>query len=168
MIRSFNGKTPRIAESAFVSQGAHVIGDVEIGEGSGVWPGAVIRADFGPIRIGCNTMIEDNCVLHSGTPLEIGDNIIIGHGVIVHCRKVGSNNLIGNNSTLLDHAEIGNFCIIGAGSLVRTGMKIPDNSFVVGAPAQIKRQISAAQRQRLDGGSGAYRTLLKQYKEQGF
>lgn len=168
MIRGFNGKTPRIAESAFVSDAAHVIGDVVIGEGSGVWPGAVIRADFGPIRIGRNTMIEDNCVLHSGTALDVGDNIIVGHGVIIHCRKVGSNNLIGNNATILDHAEIGDFCVIGAGSLVRTGMKIPDNSFVVGVPAEIKNQISPSQRRRLDGGSGAYKTLLKQYKKEGF
>ena len=167
VIRSFNGKTPRIAGSAFVHEGAYVIGDVEIGEGSGVFPGAVVRADFGPITIGCNTMIEDNCVLHSGTPLDIGDDIIVGHGVIVHCRKVGSNNLIGNNATLLDDAEIGNFCIIGAGSLVRTGMKIPDGSFVVGFPAEIKKQISPAQRARLEGGSGSYRALVAQYKAQG-
>jgi len=167
MIRSFNGKSPNIATSAYVNEAAYVIGDVTIGEGSGIWPGAVVRADFGPIRIGCNTMIEDNCVLHSGTPLDIGDNIIVGHGVVIHCRRVGSNNLIGNNATILDEAEIGNFCVIGAGSLVRTGMRIPDNSFVVGAPAQIKGQISSAQRRRLAGGSGSYGALLKQHKEQG-
>jgi len=166
MIQSFDGKSPRIAESAFVHDGAYVIGDVTIGEGSGVWPGAVIRADFGPIRIGGHTMIEDNCVLHSGAPMDIGDNITIGHGVVVHCRRIGSHNLIGNNSTLLDDAEIGNFCVIGAGSLVRPRMIIPDNSFVVGAPAVIKGQISEAQRERLDGGSEAYRALLKKYKAQ--
>jgi len=166
MIQNFGGKSPKIADSAFIHEGAFIIGDVTIGEGSGVWPGAVIRADFGPIRIGCHTMIEDNCVLHSGAPMDIGDNITIGHGVVVHCRRIGSNNLIGNNSTLLDDAEIGNFCVIGAGSLVRARMIIPDNSFVVGAPAIIKGQISQAQRRRLDGGSEAYKQLLMQYKSQ--
>lgn len=166
MIQSFNGKTPIIAESAFIHEGAFIIGDVTIGEGSGVWPGAVIRADFGPIRIGCGTMIEDNCVLHSGTPMDIGDNITVGHGVVLHCRRVGSNNLIGNNSTILDDAEIGNYCVIGAGSLVRPRMKIPDNSFVVGAPAVIKGEISEAQRLRLDGGSEAYQQLVKQYRSE--
>ena len=68
MIRSFNGKTPRIAESAFISEAAYVIGDVEIGENSSVWPGAVIRGDMGKITIGDNTAIEDNCVIHSGSP----------------------------------------------------------------------------------------------------
>ncbi|MEE8400075.1 MAG: gamma carbonic anhydrase family protein, partial [Desulfobacterales bacterium] len=74
MIRSFNGKTPRIAPSAFVSEGATIIGDVVIGEGSGVWPGAVIRADFATIEIGRDTMVEDNCVIHSGDAMIIGDN----------------------------------------------------------------------------------------------
>ena len=167
MIQSFDGKKPRIAESAYVHAGAYIIGDVTIGEGSGVWPGAVIRADFGPIRIGCHTMIEDNCVLHSGTPLDIGDHITVGHGVILHCRRVGNSNLIGSNATILDHVVIGDFCMIGAGSLVKTGMEIPDNSFVVGVPAQIKGEISSGQRERLDGGSEAYQQLLRRYKEQG-
>ncbi len=68
MIRSFNGKTPRIAESAFVSEAAYIVGDVEIGENCSIWPGAVIRADFGKIKIGTNTAVEDNCVIHSGSP----------------------------------------------------------------------------------------------------
>ncbi len=124
MIRSFNGKTPKLAESSFVSEAAYVIGDVELGENSGVWPGAIIRGDFAGIKIGHNTMVEDNCVLHTGTPMEIGDNVIIGHSVVVHGKKIGNNNLIGNNATILDNAQIGSFCIIGAGCLVSPGMKM--------------------------------------------
>lgn len=170
MIRSFNGKTPRIAESAFVSEAAYVIGDVEIGEGSGIFPGAVIRADFGSIRIGRNTMIEDNSVLHSGIPLEVGDNVTIGHGVVMHGLSIGDNTLIGNNATVLDNAQVGNFCIIGAGCLVSQGMVIPDYSFVVGVPAEIKRQISPEQRLRRVPGPArnlTYAKLVKLYKEQG-
>ena len=168
MIRSFDGKTPVIADSAFVSEAAYVIGDVEIGEGSGVFPGAVIRGDFASIRIGKNTMIEDNSVVHSGVPVVIGDDVTIGHGVTVHCISIGNNNLIGNNATLLDNAEIGSFCIIGAGCVVSQGMKIPDNSFVVGVPAVIKRQVSPERRvQRRSGGGGGYAELVKRYKEQG-
>ena len=125
MIRSFGGKTPKIAESAFVSETAYVIGDVEIGEGSGIWPGAVVRGDFASIKIGRNTMIEDNSVVHTGEPMEIGDNVTIGHGVVVHGIKIGNNTLVGNNATVLDNAEIGSFCVIGAGCLVRQGMVIP-------------------------------------------
>lgn len=167
MIRSFNGKTPKVAESAFVSEAAYVIGDVELGENSGVWPGAVIRGDFVSIKIGRNTMIEDNCVLHSGVPMEIGDNVIIGHSVVVHGKIIGNNNLIGNNATILDNSQIGSFCVIGAGCLVSQGMKIPDNSLVVGVPAIIKRQISPEVMERLKRGSQSYSELLKLYKQQG-
>ncbi len=167
MIRSFNGKTPEIAKSAYVSEAAYVIGDVEIGKNSGIWPGTVIRGDFASIKIGCNTMIEDNSVVHSGAPMEIGDNVTIGHSTVVHGIRIGNNNLIGNNATILDNAEIGSFCVIGAGCLVRQGMKIPDNSFVVGVPAEIRGQISPEQLLRLRKGTQSYAELLKQYKQQG-
>lgn len=170
MIRSFNGKTPVIAESAFVSEAAYVVGDVEIGDGSGIFPGAVIRADFGNIKIGRNTMIEDNSVLHSGIPLKVGDNVTIGHGVVMHGLSIGNNTLIGNNATVLDNAQVGNFCIIGAGCLVSQGMVIPDYSFVVGVPAEIKRQISPEQRLRRVPGPArnlTYAKLVELYKEQG-
>src|SRR5439155_5938312 len=97
-VRSLGDKVPRIAESAWISEAAYVVGDVEIGEGSSVWPGAVIRGDFAPIRIGVNSHIEDNCVVHTGELLLIGDNVTAGHGVVIHCRRVGSNVLLGNNS----------------------------------------------------------------------
>ncbi len=170
MIRSFGGKTPNIAESAFVSETAYVIGDVEIGEGSGIWPGAVVRGDFTSIKIGRNTMIEDNSVIHTGEPMEIGDNVTIGHGVVVHGIKIGNNTLVGNNATVLDNVQIGSFCVIGAGSLVRQGMVIPDHSFVVGVPAEIKDQVPQQRRlprQPQAPGGQSYAELLKRYKEQG-
>jgi len=167
MIRSFGDKTPVIAESAFVSEAAYVIGDVEIGEGSGVFPGAVIRGDFAGIKIGRNTMVEDNSVIHSGGPVEIGDNVTIGHSVVVHCSKIGNNCLIGNNSTVLDNAEVGSYCIVGAGCVVSQGMKIPDNSFVVGVPAEIKGQVSTERWERRRSGRGGYSEMVRRYKEQG-
>jgi len=166
VIRSFRGKTPRIAESAFVSESAYIVGDVEIGEGSGVFPGAVIRADFTSIKIGQNTMVEDNTVIHSGVPVEIGDNVIIGHSAVVHCVKIGNNNLIGSNATLLDFAEIGNHCIIGAGCLVSQGMKVPDNSMVVGIPGRI-RDIGERKKQRMTDSTLTYSDLVKLYKQEG-
>ena len=167
MIRSINGKTPVIHETAFISEAAYVVGDVTLGKNTGVWPGAVVRADFAPIVIGDNTMIEDNSVLHTGTPLEIGNNVIIGHGVVVHCKKIGNNCLIGNNATVLDDAVIGNDCVIGAGSLVRPGTIIPDFSFVVGVPAEIKKKIPEARRRNFKGGVTSYVDLMHQYKKQG-
>jgi carbonic anhydrase/acetyltransferase-like protein (isoleucine patch superfamily) len=166
MIRSFNGKTPRIAESAFVSEAAYVVGDVEIGENSSVWPGTVIRGDSGTIRIGKNTNIQDNSVVHGGT--TIGDNVHVGHGAIINCRRIGNNVLIGMNATLLHEAEIGNLCIIAAACLVSQGMKVPDRSFVAGVPAEIRGEASPQQLSRwAEAGPQGYAELARQYKEQG-
>ena len=167
MIKPFKNKRPNIHPTAFVSEAAYVIGDVEIGENSGVWPGAVIRGDFAKITIGSNTMVEDNCVIHTGSPMEIGDNVIIGHGVVVHGKKIGDNNLIGNNATLLDNSEIGSGCVIGAGSLVSPGMKIPDNVLVTGIPARIKKQNSPEFIEGFKNGLEVYNVLMKEYKKQG-
>ena len=137
MIRPFGDKIPKIAESVFVSEAAYVIGDVEIGENSSVFPGAVVRADFGTIRIGKNTHIQDNVVVHVGPPsLEIGDNVLVGHGAVVHARKIGNNVLIGMNATIMDHVEIEDHCIIAGGAILVEGMKVPRDSFVAGVPAK--------------------------------
>jgi carbonic anhydrase/acetyltransferase-like protein (isoleucine patch superfamily) len=173
MLRAFNGKMPRIAKSALVSEAAHIIGDVEIGENSSVWPGAVIRGDFGKITIGRNTAVEDNCVIHAGSPsaptrdVTIGDEVHIGHGAVFNGRKIGNNVLIGMNATVLHDVEIGNFCIIGANCLVSEGMKIPDNSFVVGVPGKIKGQVSPEQSFWIKEAPQIYAKLLQKYKEDG-
>ena len=167
MIRSFNGKAPQIAESAFISEAAYLVGDVEIGEGTSVWPGAVIRADFARIKIGRNNLIEDNCVIHTGVPIEIGDNNTIGHGVVIHSLRIGNNNLIGMNATVLDDVEIGDHCIIGAGCVVTVGMKIADYSFVVGVPAEIKGQVPAKRRGPRAQGGITYVDLTRMYREEG-
>lgn len=167
MIRTFNGKTPKIHETAFISEAAYVVGDVEIGENSSVWPGTVIRGDHAPIVIGQNTQIEDNCTVHSGMPLTIGDNVHIGHNVVVHCQKIGNTVLIGNHATISEYAEVGDFCVVAAGALVTPGMKIPDRTFVVGVPAKVKGEVSedriAITKQSVD----IYVKMSKAYKEQG-
>ena len=181
MIRAFNGKTPKIAGTAFVSEWAYVVGDVEIGENSGVWPGAVIRGDFGPIKIGRNTQIEDNSVVHSGTAMEIGDNVTIGHSAVVHGLKIGNTVLIGNNATVLHFSDIGDGCIVGANSMVATRQKIPSNTFVTGVPARAKRELSPAlvddMRRRMSeryaqmrpegAPQMSYPELIKKYREEG-
>ena len=173
MIRSFNGKTPKIAKSAFISETAYIVGDVEIGENSNVWPGAVIRGDFGRISIGCDTSVEDNCVIHSGTPsspvgdVDIGDMVLIGHGAVLNGRKIGSSVLIGMNATILHDAEIGDSCIIGAGCLISQRMKVPDSSFVAGIPGKIKGKPSEQQLWWVREGYKGYAALARQYRDQG-
>ncbi|MDD5093633.1 MAG: gamma carbonic anhydrase family protein [Dehalococcoidia bacterium] len=152
MIEIWDGKAPRIAESAFVHPSAHVIGDVEIGEYTIVFPGAVIRGDVGMIKIGRWVLVEDNCVLHAGSPHEIptgrysplivGDNVVIGHGAVVHGKRIGNNVLIGTNSCVLEDVEIEEDCLIAAGAVVTaTGKVIPARSFLTGVPAKIKGKV---------------------------
>ncbi|RJR29660.1 MAG: gamma carbonic anhydrase family protein [Desulfobacteraceae bacterium] len=172
MIRSFNGKAPKIAGSAFVSEAACIIGDVEIGENSCVMPCAVIRGDMGKITIGSRVAVEDNCVIHSGSRLSptgdvvIGDNVLIGHGAVLNCRGIGSHVLIGMNATLLHDAEIGNYCIIAACAMVGQDMKIPDRSFVVGIPGKIAGPPTEEQLWWVDGGIEQYQDLLRLYKKE--
>ena len=167
MIREFNGKSPKIAPSAFVSETAYIVGDVEIGENANIWPGAVIRGDFSRITIGKNTSIEDNCVVHSAIDITIGDNTIVGHGAVLHCKKIGNSVLIGNNATVLDDAEIGDFCIIGAGSVVAPEMKFPAKSLAIGVPARVKGKLSQKQKDYMTSGPAFNTKLAQEYKRQG-
>jgi len=174
MIRSFNGKTPKIAESAFVSEAAYVIGDVEIGENSSVWPGAVIRGDMGKITIGKNVVIEDNCVIHSGSPVlppisnvTIGDYVIFGHGAISNGSKIGNRVVVSIGATILHDAEIGDSSIIAAGCVVKEKAVIPEKSFVVGVPGKVKRQVEDYQSYWMEESPRIYHEWAQMYKEQG-
>jgi len=167
VFKSFDGKRPKIAKSALISETACIIGDVEIGENSSVWPGVVIRGDFGKIKLGNNVHVEDNSVLHPSIPaLEIGDNVVIGHSAVVEARKVGSNNLIGNNCTILTDVEIGDFCIIGANAMLNEGMKVPSHSFAVGVPAEIKGELNEKHLARTREKLISYEKLVQKYKDQ--
>ena len=171
MIRTFNGKTPKIAASAFISEAAYIVGDVEIGENSSVWPGAVIRGDTGRIVIGNNTAVEDGVVIHVGGPdfdtMVIWDMVNIGHGAVIHCECIGNNVLIGMNATVLQKAQIGNYCLIAAGCLVPEEMIVPDNSFVAGVPGKIKGKVTEKQSRWLGDGILAYAEYGKIYKAEG-
>jgi carbonic anhydrase/acetyltransferase-like protein (isoleucine patch superfamily) len=173
MIRTFNGKTPRIADTAFVSEAAYIVGDVEIGEGSSVWPGAVIRGDFGRISIGRQTAVEDNCVIHSGTPHQpvgdvfIGDRVHMGHGAVMNGRRIGNNVLVGMNACILHDAEIGSFCIVGACCLIGQGMVVPDWSFVTGVPGQIRGRPVERQFYWLNDAYKEYTSLAEMYRKEG-
>jgi carbonic anhydrase/acetyltransferase-like protein (isoleucine patch superfamily) len=167
MLKSFNGKSPRIAPSALISEAAYILGDVEIGENSSVWPGAVIRGDVAQIKIGNGVHIQDNCVVHTEFGLETQDNIVIAHAVVVHCCKIGSNVMIGNNSTLLDNCEIGSNCMIGAGALIAPNARIPDNSLVIGIPGR-RENISQKHLDMIGFSIEYYAKLVREYKQQGF
>ncbi len=141
MIQTVNGKTPKIHPDAFVSEAAYVVGDVEIGEGSSVWPGSVVRGDAGKIIIGKNTCIQDNSVVHGDADVTIGDDVVVAHRVVCHGRSIGNRVLLGNGCIVNDGVVIGDDTIIASGAMVVDRMEIPARSVVAGLPARIRRTV---------------------------
>ena len=141
----FHEKKPRFESSAFIHPSSFIIGDVEIGEKSSVWPFAAIRGDVESIRIGERSNVQDGCVLHvdHGYPLKIGDDVTLGHGAIVHGATVEDSCIIGIRSTVLNGCVIGEGSIVGAGAVVTPGKEIPPGSMVLGVPAKVKKRDSS-------------------------
>ena len=136
--------TPRLAETAWVADSAQVIGNVELAEGASIWFGAILRGDNEPMRIGRNSNVQDGSMLHSdpGSPLTLGENVTVGHQVMLHGCTVGDGSLIGIKAVVLNGAKIGKNCLVGAGSLVTEGKEFPDGSMIMGAPAKVVRELT--------------------------
>ena len=150
-IYELDGKAPQLGAGAWVADSAQVIGNVELGANASVWFGVVIRGDNEPIRIGRNTNVQDLSVLHSdaGVPLTLGDNVSVGHQVMLHGCTIGDGSLIGIQAVILNNAKIGRNCIVGAGSVVTEGKEFPDHSLILGAPAKVVREVTPEQVARL-------------------
>lgn len=157
---------PTIPDSAWVAPSADLIGKVVLGEGASVWFGAVLRGDNEPMMLGANSNIQDNSVCHSdaGQPLTIGDNVTVGHSVILHGCTVGNNTLIGMGTTVLNGARIGNNCLVGAGSLVTEGKEFPDGWLIMGRPAKAVRELTSDQLAGLKSSADGYRRNGERYK----
>jgi carbonic anhydrase/acetyltransferase-like protein (isoleucine patch superfamily) len=157
MLRSFRGRTPVVDPTAFVDESAQVIGDVTIGAESSVWMNVVIRGDVNRIRIGVRTNVQDGTVvhvMHDTHPTEIGDEVTIGHGAIVHGCTLGNRILVGMGAIVLNGASIGDDTIVAAGALVPEDMRVPSGSLVMGVPA--RRPLSAAERDDVRASAGNY------------
>ena len=128
----------------YLATNATLVHDVRIGRDSSIWYGCVVRGDVASITIGERTNLQDLTVVHpeTGEPVEIGDDVTVGHRAILHMRTLGSGTLVGMGAILLAHSHIGQGCIIGAGALVPEGRTIPDRSVVIGMPGRIVRQVS--------------------------
>lgn len=145
MIRKFQDKLPKIHETVFVAENAVIIGDVEIEEGASVWYNCVLRGDVNSIRVGANTNIQDGTIIHVSRkthPTVLENEITIGHRATIHGCRIETGCLIGIGAIILDGARIGRNSLIAAGSLVTPGTEIPPKSFVLGAPAKIKRLLT--------------------------
>jgi len=155
----------RKENDVFIAPNATVIGNVELNDNSSVWFGAVLRGDNDKITIGKRTNIQDNAVIHvdPGFPVNIGEDVIVGHAAIIHGASIGNNTLIGMRATVLNGAIIGNFCIIGAHALVTERMVIPDYSVVMGSPGKVVKQLTEKQIESVKKNAEVYMELAKKY-----
>lgn len=160
-----DGVAPQLAPGAWVADSAQVIGSVVLGENASVWFGAVLRGDNETIRIGRNSNVQDLSVLHSdqGKPLTIGENVTLGHQVMVHGCTIGDNTLIGIQSVILNGAKIGRNCIVGAGSVVTEGKEFPDNSLIIGSPAKVVRTLDDDAARKLALSAQSYVANAKRF-----
>ncbi|MGD9850186.1 MAG: gamma carbonic anhydrase family protein [Nitrospirales bacterium] len=166
MLRSYKGITPTIAPGAYIEETAVVIGDVVIGSASSVWFNAVIRGDVHSIRIGHRTNIQDLSLLHvthDTYSLTLGDDITIGHHVILHGCTIQNRVLVGMGAVIMDGVIIEEDCIIGAGALVTGKQHIPSKSLVVGSPARIKRALSETEFQWIKDSAQNYVRYAQNY-----
>lgn len=164
--RAFGGKKPHLGDRVFVAENATLIGDVVLGDDASIWYGTVLRGDVHRIRIGARTNIQDNCTLHvtNGThPVEIADEVTIGHGVIAHGCSIARAALIGMGSRILDGATVGELALVGAGALVAEGSQIPPRTLAVGIPARVKRDLTADEIARLEASWKHYVEYKDQY-----
>lgn len=167
MIRTFNGIEPKIHETAYVSDGCFIIGDVEIGEDASVWFGSVLRGDVNCIRIGARTNIQDQTIIHvssKGLATIVDEEVTVGHRVTLHACHVDRGCLIGIGAILMDGVRVGAQSLVGAGSLLTPGTQIPPRSLVIGAPARIRRELTDEELASLDQSWRNYVELKNQYR----
>lgn len=169
MIRPYRGTTPRIASSAYIDSSAQVIGDVVVGEHSSVWPNVSIRGDVNFIRIGQETSIQDNSVLHVDHdlyPCVVGNRVTVGHRVVLHGCEVEDDALIGIGAVVLNGAKIRSGAIVAAGALVPEGMEVPPNMVVMGAPAKVRREVTPEEKARFRNNCDNYVRITAIYREE--
>jgi carbonic anhydrase/acetyltransferase-like protein (isoleucine patch superfamily) len=168
-VRSFKGVTPQIHPSCFIEASAQIIGDVEIGEDSSIWFNTVVRGDVNVIRIGRRTNIQDLSMVHvlkDKYATHIGDEVTVGHHVVLHGCRVGNRVLVGMGAVLMDDVEVGDDCIVAAGALLSPGTRIPSGHLALGSPAKVKRPITPDERAWLTQSAANYVGYAAEYKRE--
>ncbi len=171
-VRRFNGMTPQLGERVYIDPAATVIGDVVLGDDCSVWPGAVVRGDMHRIRIGNRSNVQDSAVLHithasdfnpGGWPLTIGEDVVIGHGAILHGCTLGNRILVGNGAIILDNVIVEDEVIIGAGCVVPPGKRLESGHVYVGNPCKQGRPLKDSERTFFTYSPANYVKLKNQY-----
>jgi carbonic anhydrase/acetyltransferase-like protein (isoleucine patch superfamily) len=166
-VYELDGVAPRMGKDAWVADSAQVMGNVELEADVSVWFGTVIRGDTEVIHIGRGSNIQDLSVLHAdiGKPLTIGENVTVGHKVMLHGCTIGDGSLIGIGAIVLNGAKIGKGCIVGAGALVTEGKEFPDGSMIIGSPAKAVRELTAEQQQGLRWSAQHYIENARRFRD---
>lgn len=165
-IYELDGVAPRMADSAWVADSAQVMGNVVLAEDSSVWFGATLRGDTETITVGRGSNVQDGSVMHAdiGYPLTVGDNVTVGHMVMLHGCTIGDESLIGIGATVLNGAIIGKNCLVGAGSLVTEGKTFPDGSMIMGTPAKVVKTLTPEQIEGLRRSAQHYVENAQRYR----
>jgi carbonic anhydrase/acetyltransferase-like protein (isoleucine patch superfamily) len=161
-----HGVLPAVHATAFVADGARVIGEVEIAEDASVWFNAVLRGDINHIRIGRRSNVQDGTIIHvtHEYPVEIGDDVTVGHQAMLHGCRLESCSLIGMNAVVLDNARVGPFALVAAGSVVREHFVVPEGMLVAGVPAKIVRPLTEGEKQGLRQSAANYVGYARSYQ----
>lgn len=171
ILRPFGEKSPSVHASAFVAPGAVVVGDVEVGERSSIWFGCVLRGDVNAIRIGARTNVQDLTTIHVTSrthPTVVGDEVTIGHRVVLHGCTVKDRCLVGIGSVVMDGAVVGPEAVVGAGALVPPGMVVPPRTLVMGSPAKVKRDLAPEEIEALRRSAENYVEYAARYVAEGW
>ena len=163
-----DGKTPRIAEDAFVAPTAVLIGDVTVGAGASIWFGAVLRGDNSAIVIGAGSNIQDNCVIHCADelPTIVGENVTVGHMAMLEGCEIGDGALIGMGSIVLQRAKVGARSLVAAGAVVGEGVEIPGGVLAAGIPARVKKELAGSSQRWVETAALEYQSKRLRYMRQ--
>ncbi|KHK98242.1 anhydrase [Microbacterium mangrovi] len=161
------GKTPVLHENVFIADGARVVGDVRLLEGSSVWYNAVLRADGDSITIGVGSNLQDNVAVHvdHGHPVVLGEDVSVGHNAVIHGCTIGDGSLVGMGAVVLNGARIGRGCLIAGGAVVLEGTVVPDGSLVAGVPAKVRRELTDEEKAGLVKNARVYRRHVAEHEE---
>lgn len=167
LITGIGGKDPKIDQDAFTAPTSVVLGEVTLHAGASTWYGSVLRADCGPIVIGAESNIQDNCTLHvdPGFPITVGERVSVGHNAVLHGCTVEDDCLIGMGATVLNGAVIGAGSLVAAQALVPQGMEVPPGSLVAGVPAKVRRQLTDEEREGISLNGTMYVELAKAHRD---
>jgi len=169
LLYAFDGRKPEIGRDVYISDQAVVIGDVKIGDGCYVGPGAILRGDYGTIEIGSGTAVEENVTIHAPPQrvCQIGKKVTLGHGAIIHASTVGDLAVVGMGAVLSLGVEVGEKAIVAEGAVVRMSQKVPAGVVVAGNPATVIRNVTPEEEERWKSGKQLYINLAKKYLKIG-